>query len=136
MFCPATRVKALEEKGEAAMKASLAKGMPHGYKVGYGAFTINGRMLGHGEPIKVRKGERALFHVLNGSATKIRRSLALPGHTFHVVALDGNPVPNPITVPFLWLGTAERISAFVSWHRRWLLSSWGTVRKLPPMNFP
>jgi FtsP/CotA-like multicopper oxidase with cupredoxin domain len=112
VLSPATRVKALEEKGEAAMKASLAKGMPHGYEVGYDAFTINGRMLGHGEPIKVRQGERVLFHVLNGSATEIR-SLALPGHTFQVVALDGNPVPNPATVPFLWLGTAERVSAIV-----------------------
>jgi len=28
-----------------------------------------------------------------------------------VVALDGNPVPNPVQVPVLWLGTAERISA-------------------------
>jgi len=109
---PATKVKALEEKGEAAMKASLAKGMPHGYEVGYDVFTINGRMLGHGEPIKVKQGERVLFHVLNGSATEIR-SLALPGHTFHVVALDGNPVPNPAIVPFLWLGTAERVSAIV-----------------------
>jgi FtsP/CotA-like multicopper oxidase with cupredoxin domain len=49
-----------------------------------------------------------LFHVLNGSATEIR-SLALPGHTFKVVALDGNPVPAPLEVPVLWLGTAERI---------------------------
>ncbi|MGB9119630.1 MAG: multicopper oxidase domain-containing protein [Candidatus Angelobacter sp.] len=112
VLSPATKVKALEEKGEAAMKASLAKGVPHGYEVGYDAFTINGRMLGHGEPIRVKQGERVLFHVLNGSATEIR-SLALPGHTFRVVALDGNPVPNPATVPFLWLGTAERVSAIV-----------------------
>ena len=28
---PATRVKELETAGESAMKASLAKGMPHGY---------------------------------------------------------------------------------------------------------
>ena len=41
------------------------------------------------------------------------RSLALPGHTFHVVALDGNPVPTPRDVPVLWLGTAERVSAIV-----------------------
>ncbi|HEY6306822.1 MAG TPA: multicopper oxidase domain-containing protein [Candidatus Angelobacter sp.] len=109
---PATRVKALEEQGEAAMKASLAKGMPHGYEVGYGSFTINGRMLYHGEPIRVKQGERVMFHVLNGSATEIR-SLALPGHSFRVVALDGNPVPNPATVPVLWLGTAERVSAIV-----------------------
>jgi FtsP/CotA-like multicopper oxidase with cupredoxin domain len=32
---------------------------------------------------------------------------------FRVVALDGNPVPTPATVPFLWLATAERISAVV-----------------------
>src|SRR5208283_645674 len=85
---PPTRVKTLEEQGESAMKASLAKGMPHGYEVGYGSFTINGRMLGHGEPVRVKQGERVLFHILNGSATEIR-SLALPGHTFQVVALDG-----------------------------------------------
>jgi len=111
-FLPPTIVKALEEQGESTMKASLAKGMPHGYEVGYGSFTINGRMLHHGEPIRVKQGERVLFHVLNGSATEIR-SIALPGHSFHVVALDGNPVPHPATVPVLWIGTAERISAIV-----------------------
>ncbi len=109
---PATVNKELREAGEKAMKASLAKGMPHGFEVGYGSFTIGGRMLGHGEPVHVKAGERILFHIVNGSATEIR-SLALPGHTFHVVALDGNPVPNPASVPVLWLGTAERISAIV-----------------------
>ena len=111
-FLPPARVKSLEEQGESAMKASLAKGMPHGYEVGYDSFTINGHMLGHGEPVRVKRGERVLFHVLNGSATEIR-SLALPGHMFQVVALDGNPVPNPAKVPVLWLGTAERVSAIV-----------------------
>ena len=48
----------------------------------------------------------------NASAGEIR-SLALPGHVFRVVALDGNPVPTPADVPVLWLGTAERISAIV-----------------------
>jgi FtsP/CotA-like multicopper oxidase with cupredoxin domain len=111
-LAPATRVKELEAAGESAMKASLAKGMPHGYEVGYRYFTMNGRMLGHGEPVRVKQGERVLFHVLNGSATEIR-SLALPGHSFKVVALDGNAVPTPVEVPVLWLGTAERISAVV-----------------------
>jgi FtsP/CotA-like multicopper oxidase with cupredoxin domain len=111
-LAPAARDKALEDAGEAAMRASLAKGMPHGYEVGYGLFSINGRMLGHGEPVRVKAGERVLFHVLNASATEIR-SLALPGHMFKVVALDGNPVPSPADVPVLWLGTAERVSAIV-----------------------
>ena len=111
-LAPAAAVKELKEAGENAMKASLAKGMPHGFEVGYGSFTINGRMLGSAEPIRVKDGERVLFHVLNGSATEIR-SLALPGHTFTVVAMDGNPIPKPVAVPGLWLGTGERVSAIV-----------------------
>jgi FtsP/CotA-like multicopper oxidase with cupredoxin domain len=117
---PATTVPELKQSGESAMNASLAKGMAHGFEVGYGSFTINGKMLGAGEPIRVKQGERILFHIVNGSATEIR-SLALPGHLFHVVAMDGNPIPNPTSssipnlggVPVLWLGTAERISALV-----------------------
>jgi FtsP/CotA-like multicopper oxidase with cupredoxin domain len=109
---PAATVARLKDQGESKMNASLAKGMPHGYEVGYDSFTINGHMLGHGEPIRVKQGERVLFHVLNGSATEIR-SLALPGHSFRVVAMDGNPLPKPVRVPGLWLGTAERISAIV-----------------------
>jgi FtsP/CotA-like multicopper oxidase with cupredoxin domain len=109
---PATHLKDLQAAGESAMKASLAMGKPHGYEVGYRSFTINGRMLGHGEPVRVKPGQRVLFHILNGSATEIR-SLALPGHSFRVIALDGNAVPTPADVPVLWLGTAERISAVV-----------------------
>src|SRR5665213_1021575 len=100
-------LKAMQEKAE---KESV--GMPKGYEVGYKIFTINGKQLGHGQPLKVKYGERILFHILNGSGTEIR-SLALPGHSFKVIALDGNPVPNPAEVPVLWLGTAERISAIV-----------------------
>jgi len=121
-LAPAVKVSALADAGESAMKKSLASGRPHGYEVGYGMFSINGRMRGHGEPIRVKRGERVLFHVLNASATEIR-SLALPGHTFRVVALDGNPVPRPSTVPVLWIGTGERVSAVVGMQHPgvWLL---------------
>ncbi|HVN01919.1 MAG TPA: multicopper oxidase domain-containing protein [Caulobacteraceae bacterium] len=113
---PADVDAGLKTTGERAMQASLAKGAPHGYEVGYKVFTVNGRMLGHGEPVRVKQGERVLFHVLNGSATEIR-SLALPGHAFQVVALDGNPVPTPAEVSALWIGTAERVSAIVEMNR-------------------
>jgi FtsP/CotA-like multicopper oxidase with cupredoxin domain len=53
-----------------------------------------------------------LFHFLNASATE-NIQLALPGHRFQVIALDGNPVPEPRAVEVLELGTAERISAIV-----------------------
>jgi FtsP/CotA-like multicopper oxidase with cupredoxin domain len=109
---PAAMDEKLKARGERAMSASLKRGMPHGNEVGYELFSINGRMLGGGEPIKVKTGERVMFHVLNASATEIR-SLALPGHSFTIVALDGNPVPTPAQVPALWIGTAERVSAVV-----------------------
>jgi FtsP/CotA-like multicopper oxidase with cupredoxin domain len=111
-FLAGDPVPELKDRGEKAMADSLARGMPHGYEVGYSAFSINGRKLGTGEPIKVQAGQRVLLHVLNGSATEIR-SLALPGHTFRVIALDGNPVPHPSDVPVLWIGTAERVTAIV-----------------------
>jgi len=74
----------------------------------------------------VKPGERVLFHILNGSATEIR-SLALPGHTFKIVALDGNPVPTPVEAPVLWIGTAERVSAIVDMKRPgvWVLGDLG-----------
>lgn len=111
-FLAGSPVPDLKAQGEKAMAGSLADGMPHGYEVGYRAFSVNGRKLGHGKPVKVKAGQRVLFHVLNASATEIR-SLALPGHTFKVVALDGNPVPRQAEVPVLWIGTAERVSALV-----------------------
>jgi len=83
-----------------------------GFEVDYALFSINGKLLGAGEPLRIKAGERVLFHVLNASAGEIR-SLALPGHVFRVVALDGNPVPTQAEVPVLWLGTAERICAIV-----------------------
>ncbi|HEY1927815.1 MAG TPA: multicopper oxidase domain-containing protein [Caulobacteraceae bacterium] len=114
--------RTLKATGEDAMRASIGRGMPKGYEVGYRHFTINGRKLGHGEPVRVKAGERVLFHVLNGSAGEIR-SLALPGHEFQVVAMDGNPVPNPARAPVLWIGTAERVSAIVQMNRPgvWIL---------------
>jgi FtsP/CotA-like multicopper oxidase with cupredoxin domain len=109
-----TPIKALQDMGAAADAAAQDK--TKGFEVGYDLFAINGRMLGHGEPVRVRQGERVLFHVLNASASETR-SLALPGHSFRIVALDGNPVPRQAEVPLLWLGTAERISAIVEMNR-------------------
>jgi FtsP/CotA-like multicopper oxidase with cupredoxin domain len=116
-------VKALQQMGRAADEEAQEK--TKGFEVGYELFGINGRMLGHGEPIRVKAGERVLFHLLNASATEIR-SVALPGHLFRIVALDGNPVPTQADVPVLWLGTAERVSALVEMKHPgvWVMAIW------------
>ena len=85
---------------------------PNGWEIGYQRLTINGKCLGYGDPVRVKQGQRVLFHFLNASATE-NIKLALPGHQFQVIALDGNPVPRPQMVDVLELGTAERIDAVV-----------------------
>jgi FtsP/CotA-like multicopper oxidase with cupredoxin domain len=96
----------------------------NGWEVAYGACSINDKALGHGEPIRVKLGERMLFRFLNASATEDIR-LALPGHQFKVIALDGNPVPSPQIVEVLQLAVAERIDAVVEMNRPgvWILGS-------------
>jgi FtsP/CotA-like multicopper oxidase with cupredoxin domain len=98
--------------------------MGSGVEVGYRLFSINGKALGHGEPVRVKYGERVMFRILNASATESIQ-LALPGHEFLVVALDGNPVPAPQPVRVLSLGVAERIDALVQMNRLgvWILGS-------------
>jgi FtsP/CotA-like multicopper oxidase with cupredoxin domain len=78
----------------------------------YNVSTINGRKLGFGEPLRVKQGERVLLHVVNTSATD-PHWIAMAGHTFRVVALDGNAVPAPQTVRMLHLSPAERVCAEV-----------------------
>ena len=105
-----TRMEEEEEEGVAHQQKEPA---PHPWEVRYQRFTINDKCLGYGEPVRVKKGQRILFHLLNASATENIR-LALSGHQFQVVALDGNPVPHPQLVDVLELGTAERIDAVVA----------------------
>jgi FtsP/CotA-like multicopper oxidase with cupredoxin domain len=78
----------------------------------YDVTTINGKMMGAGEPLRVKQGQRVLLHVLNSSATE-PHWVSLSGHTLRVVALDGNPVPQPQDVPMLRLGPAERATCLV-----------------------
>jgi FtsP/CotA-like multicopper oxidase with cupredoxin domain len=78
----------------------------------YDVSTINGRVLGFGEPLRVKPGQRVLLQILNSSPTEVHW-IALEGHSFKVIALDGNRVPRPQTVSMLRLAPAERITALV-----------------------
>jgi FtsP/CotA-like multicopper oxidase with cupredoxin domain len=94
--------------------------------VAYKLFSISGKMLGAGEPIRVRMGQHVLFRILNASATLTHR-IHLAGHVFKIVALDGNVVPASSLVPLVELGPAERVDAIVEMNHpgNWIL---GEVR--------
>ncbi len=83
-----------------------------GWEIEYKAATLNGKVLGAGEPVRVKTGQRVLFHVLNASATE-PLSLHLPGHRFRVMTLDGYAVPRTASVEVLCLGVGERASVVV-----------------------
>jgi FtsP/CotA-like multicopper oxidase with cupredoxin domain len=95
-----------------------------GSDVGYKYATMNGHILGAGEPIRVKQGQRVLMRLLNASATE-NVVLALPGHRFKIIAMDGNPVPHPQSVDVLSLAVAERVDAIVEMNAPgvWVLGS-------------
>ncbi len=109
---------------ETMRAASANVPLTSGSDVGYKYATINDRMLGTGEPIRVKEGQRVLMRLLNASATE-NVLLALPGHRFTVLAMDGNPVPKPTSVDVLSLAVAERVDALVEMNRPgvWILGS-------------
>ena len=87
----------------------MKKGPPpdNGLEAMYKSATHGDRMLGHGEPILVRQGERVPFRLLNASGS-MGISLALSGHRCTVISLDGNRVPTPAMVDAVKLDVAER----------------------------
>jgi FtsP/CotA-like multicopper oxidase with cupredoxin domain len=97
---------------------------PNGLEVNSTTYSINDKALGAGEPIRVTQGQRVLFHLLNASAIENRR-IALGGHKFRVIALDGNPVPNPALVETLSIGAGERVCAIVEMNNpgNWVLGA-------------
>jgi FtsP/CotA-like multicopper oxidase with cupredoxin domain len=102
----------------------IRRGPPpdNGLEVLYASASFNDKVLGHGEPIRVREGQRVLFRLLNASPTE-NVTLALAGHRLTVIALDGNPVPSPQTSDTLFLAPAERADVIVEMNRPgvWIL---------------
>lgn len=89
------------------------RGAPNNdWTVDYGIQTLGEKALGHGEPIRVKEGQRVLLRLLNASATR-QVNLTLPGHKMQVISLDGNPVPSPAAVDTVALAVAERADVIV-----------------------
>ena len=90
--------------------------------VSYPLYSVNSHALGSGEPVRVKENQRVLFRILNASATEQHR-IALPGHKFKVISLDGNPAPVQCEVEVIEMGPAERVDALVVMNRPgvWIL---------------
>ena len=103
-------------------KPAVLNTAANGLEVNSTTYSINDRALGAGEPIRVKQGQRVLFHFLNASAIE-NRHIAFGGHKFQVIALDGNPVPRPALVETLFIGAGERICAVVEMNNpgNWIL---------------
>jgi FtsP/CotA-like multicopper oxidase with cupredoxin domain len=97
---------------------------PNGLEVSAALYSINDKMLGAGEPLRVKSGQRILIHLLNASASQIHR-VAFTGHRFQVIALDGNPVPVPQPVDVIEIAPGERVDAIVEMNSPgvWILGS-------------
>jgi len=95
---------------------------PNGLELSAPLYSINGKMLGAAEPLRVQSGQRVLMHLLNASASQIHR-VALPAHKFQVIALDGNPVPAPQLVSVIEIAPGERVDAIVEMNQPgvWIL---------------
>ena len=89
------------------------QGEEGGLEVTYPVYSINSHALGSGEPIRVKEGQKVLFRILNANATEQHR-IALPGHKFKVLSLDGNAVPVAREVEAIEMGPGERVDAVVT----------------------
>jgi FtsP/CotA-like multicopper oxidase with cupredoxin domain len=97
---------------------------PNGLEVSAPLYSINDKMLGAGDPLRVKSGQRILMHLLNASASQIHR-VAFSGHSFQVIALDGNPVPAPQPVDVIEIAPGERVDAIVEMNQPgvWILGA-------------
>lgn len=79
-----------------------------GGELGSDFFLINGRMHGAVPPIRIATGERVLLRLLHAGA--IPHPFHTHGHSFRIVATDGNPVPDvaQMTKDTVLIGPAER----------------------------
>jgi FtsP/CotA-like multicopper oxidase with cupredoxin domain len=113
-----------DRAGPQPEKPAVLDTNPNGLEVNSMTYSINDKALGAGEPIRVKQGQRVLLHLLNASAIENRR-IALAGHQFQVIALDGNPVPTPSLVDTIMLGAGERADAVVEMNQPgvWILGA-------------
>jgi plastocyanin len=79
-----------------------------GGELGADMFLVNGHAHGGIAPVVVKEGERVLLRMIN--AGHMAHPIHLHGHSFKIVATDGNPIPQGMewTKDTILIGPAER----------------------------
>ena len=82
--------------------------MLRGGELGADMFLVNGRAHGAIPPIEIKEGDRVLLRMIN--AGHIPHPIHIHGHSFKIVATDGNPVPAGMewTKDTVLIGPSER----------------------------
>lgn len=62
------------------------------HSMNYNVFTINGKAYPDTEPLLVKEGEKMLIRLINAGSS-VTHPMHLHGHSFKIVAIDGNAVP-------------------------------------------
>jgi FtsP/CotA-like multicopper oxidase with cupredoxin domain len=94
--------------GEASLPRSGA-GVPLSKQLDYDLFLLNGHAHESIPPIAVAQGERVRLRLIN--AGNLLHTMHSHGHSFRIVATDGNPVPPglALTKDSVTLGPSERV---------------------------
>jgi FtsP/CotA-like multicopper oxidase with cupredoxin domain len=84
-------------------------GAPHSKQLDYDFFLMNGHAHESIEPVMLSKGERVRIRLIN--AGSLVHTVHTHGHSFKIVATDGNPVPAvaQLTKDSVTLGPSERV---------------------------
>lgn len=89
----------------------------------YDVMTINGKAYPATPPLRIRKGERVRFRLINASADHTH-VLRLAGHRLRVTHTDGNPLAQPVEVDAVPIAPSERYDLLIVADRpgSWLLA--------------
>jgi FtsP/CotA-like multicopper oxidase with cupredoxin domain len=95
-------------KGEASLPRT-GPGAPHSKQMDFDFFLMNGKAHQSIPPVLVKQGERVRIRLIN--AGSIMHTIHTHGHSFKIVATDGNPVPEvaQLTKDSVTLGPSERV---------------------------
>jgi FtsP/CotA-like multicopper oxidase with cupredoxin domain len=70
-------------------------------------FFMNGKSWPEAQPLRVKKGDRVRLRLINAGSTSTH-PMHLHGHSFRIVAIDGNTLPAPIVRDVVSVSPGER----------------------------